>query len=194
MPSSGRVTGVTLAADGRRNELLAVWAETTPGSPGTTIRSRLFRRDGRPASDTTIVARGGTNIGGIGAAYGQRRFLVTYSAAGQDVFRAVLRAGSNRLVRRARVVARANGAIDPAYAPGTGTPEAGGLTTRQLLEFLRIIFDRLPVKAMDIVEVSPPLDCSDITSMAAIKVIYEVFGWLLKKRLKYQALGWLQDK
>lgn len=72
--------------------------------------------------------------------------------------------------------------LDPAYAPGTGTPEAGGLSTRQLLEFLRLIFDKLPIKAMDIVEVSPPLDCSDITSMAAIKVIYEVFGWLLKKQ------------
>jgi agmatinase len=71
--------------------------------------------------------------------------------------------------------------LDPAYAPGTGTPEAGGLSTRQLLEFLRIIFDNLPVRALDIVEVSPPLDCSDITSIAALKVIYEVFGRVLAK-------------
>ena len=68
--------------------------------------------------------------------------------------------------------------LDPAYAPGTGTPEAGGMSSRELLEFLRIVFAKLPVAAMDIVEVSPPLDNSDITSMAAIKVIYEVFGWL----------------
>lgn len=68
--------------------------------------------------------------------------------------------------------------LDPAYAPGTGTPEAGGLTTRELLEFLRLIFHALPVRAMDIVEVAPPLDYSDITTWAAIKVIYEVFGWL----------------
>jgi agmatinase len=68
--------------------------------------------------------------------------------------------------------------LDPAFAPGTGTPEAGGLTTRELLEFLRLIFAALPVRAMDIVEVAPPLDYSDITTIAAIKVIYEVFGWL----------------
>lgn len=69
-------------------------------------------------------------------------------------------------------------ALDPAHAPGTGTPEAGGLTTREVLELLRVVFERLPVRAMDVVEVSPPLDHSDITAQAALKVIYEVFGWL----------------
>jgi agmatinase len=68
--------------------------------------------------------------------------------------------------------------LDPAYAPGTGTPESGGLTSRQLLEFLRIIFASLPIRAMDIVEVSPPLDYSDITTVAALKVIYEMLGWV----------------
>lgn len=68
--------------------------------------------------------------------------------------------------------------LDPAFAPGTGTLEAGGLSTREVLELLRYVFLELPVLAMDIVEVSPPLDHSDITSMAAIKVIYEMFGWV----------------
>lgn len=68
--------------------------------------------------------------------------------------------------------------LDPAYAPGTGTPEAGGLTTRELLEFLRRIFAALPIRAMDIVEVAPPLDYSDITTVAAVKILYEVFGWV----------------
>lgn len=73
--------------------------------------------------------------------------------------------------------------LDPAFAPGTGTPEAGGLTTRELLEFLRLIFAALPIRVMDIVEVAPPLDYSDITTVAAIKVIYEVFGWLHQRNL-----------
>ncbi len=73
-------------------------------------------------------------------------------------------------------------ALDPAYAPGTGTPEAGGLTTRGLLEFLRPIMTGLPVQALDIVEVAPPLDHSDITSFAALKVIYETFAALKDKR------------
>ena len=68
--------------------------------------------------------------------------------------------------------------LDPAYAPGTGTPEAGGLSTRDLLQLLASVFDTLPVRALDIVEVSPPLDHSDITSFAAIKLLYEVFGWV----------------
>jgi len=70
--------------------------------------------------------------------------------------------------------------LDPAYAPGTGTPEAGGLSTRQLLDLLEAVFAALPIRAMDIVEVSPPLDPSDITSIAALKVIYEVFGFQQK--------------
>ncbi len=71
--------------------------------------------------------------------------------------------------------------LDPAYAPGTGTPEAGGLTTRELLDLLRFIFAALPIRAMDIVEVSPPLDYADITTVAALKVLYEVFGWVQER-------------
>lgn len=71
--------------------------------------------------------------------------------------------------------------IDPACTPGTGTPEHGGPTTRECLEFLRIIWAELPVKAMDIVEVSPPLDTADVTSLAALKVMYEVFGFVQTK-------------
>ena len=68
--------------------------------------------------------------------------------------------------------------IDPSCAPGTGTPEHGGPTTRECLDLLRIVFAELPVKAMDIVEVSPPLDIADVTSLAALKVTYEVFGFV----------------
>ena len=66
--------------------------------------------------------------------------------------------------------------LDPAYAPGTGTPEGGGLSTRELLELVRSVVSQLPVQAMDLVEVSPPLDHSDVTSYAAAKVIYEALG------------------
>ena len=72
--------------------------------------------------------------------------------------------------------------LDPAFAPGTGTPEAGGLSTRELMEIIKFLIANLPVAAMDIVEVSPPLDTpNQITSWAALKVIYEVFGKILKK-------------
>jgi agmatinase len=71
--------------------------------------------------------------------------------------------------------------LDPAYAPGTGTPEGGGPSTRDLIELMRIIVGELPVRAMDVVEISPPLDPSDATSFAALKVIYEVWGALQEK-------------
>lgn len=72
--------------------------------------------------------------------------------------------------------------LDPAFAPGTGTPEGGGLTTRQVFELVRELVARLPVRAMDLVEVAPPLDHSDITSWAALKIIYELFSALAVKK------------
>lgn len=71
--------------------------------------------------------------------------------------------------------------LDPAYAPGTGTPEGGGPSTRDLLEFVRLVFRELPIRAFDVVEVSPPLDQADITSFAALKVIYEAWGVMQEK-------------
>jgi agmatinase len=71
--------------------------------------------------------------------------------------------------------------LDPAFAPGTGYPEPGGLSTRELMEFVRIIVSELPVRAIDIVEVSPPLDTNDITSLAALKIIYEIWYVWQKK-------------
>jgi len=65
--------------------------------------------------------------------------------------------------------------LDPAFAPGTGYAEAGGPSTRDLLELIRPLCRELPVRAMDVVEVSPVLDHSDITSFAALKVIYEAW-------------------
>lgn len=65
--------------------------------------------------------------------------------------------------------------LDPAYAPGTGTPVSGGISSRQFIDLTRLILDRLPVKAMDIVEVAPPIDINDITSWAALRIIHQVF-------------------
>jgi agmatinase len=63
--------------------------------------------------------------------------------------------------------------LDPAFAPGTGTPEMGGLTSRELLALLRgLPGDQLV--ATDIVEVSPPYDHAEITSLAAATVAYEM--------------------
>jgi agmatinase len=63
--------------------------------------------------------------------------------------------------------------LDPAHAPGTGTPEAGGLTSRELLEFLRGLRSHRIVGA-DVVEVAPPYDHAQLTGIAASHVAYEL--------------------
>ncbi len=67
--------------------------------------------------------------------------------------------------------------LDPAFAPGTGTPEAGGLSSMQLLEVLRGL-DGLNVVGADVVEVSPAYDHAEITGIAAAHVVYELLSVL----------------
>jgi agmatinase len=71
--------------------------------------------------------------------------------------------------------------LDPAHAPGTGTPEAGGLTSRELLEILRGL-DGCRIIGGDVVEVAPAYDHADITAVAASHVAYDVVS-LLTRRL-----------
>jgi agmatinase len=63
--------------------------------------------------------------------------------------------------------------LDPAFAPGTGTPEMGGLTSRELLALVRGL-PRGQIVAADIVEVSPAYDHAEITSLAAATLGYEI--------------------
>ena len=65
--------------------------------------------------------------------------------------------------------------IDPGLAPGTGTPEPGGLTTREVLGILRGLAGTNVVSA-DLVEVAPAYDAAEVTSMAASHVAYELLG------------------
>ncbi len=65
--------------------------------------------------------------------------------------------------------------LDPAHAPGTGTPEAGGLTSRELLEILRGLAGANLVGA-DVVEVAPAYDHAEITSVAAAHVAYDLIS------------------
>ena len=77
----------------------------------------------------------------------------------------------------ARTTRRPIDVLDPAFAPGTGTPEAGGLTSRELLAVLRSFADRNLVGA-DIVEVAPAYDHAQITGIAAAHVGYELISAL----------------
>ena len=62
-------------------------------------------------------------------------------------------------------------ALDPSQAPGTGTPEVGGLFTWQAMAIIRRL-DGLPLVGMDVVEVSPPYDSAEITALAAASLVW----------------------
>jgi len=74
-------------------------------------------------------------------------------------------------------------ALDPAFAPGTGMPDAGGLSTRDLITLITLL-DPLPIIGADLVEVSPPLDSADITSFAALRLITALFGVVHRRKLR----------
>ena len=71
---------------------------------------------------------------------------------------------------------------DPGHAPGTGTPEPGGLTARELLDSVRRICLELPVVGIDVVEVSPPYDHADITAALANRVVLEALSAIARRR------------
>jgi agmatinase len=72
--------------------------------------------------------------------------------------------------------------LDPAFAPGTGTPEPGGMTTRELLGAVRRLARERSVAGIEVVEVSPPYDQSGITAMAAHRVVLETLSALALRR------------
>jgi agmatinase len=72
--------------------------------------------------------------------------------------------------------------VDPGMAPGTGTPEPGGMTSRELLEAVRRICLELPVVGIDVVEVAPAFDSADITAMLANRVVLEALSAIAKRR------------
>lgn len=71
---------------------------------------------------------------------------------------------------------------DPGHAPGTGTPEPGGLSARQLLDAVRRVCYELPVVGMDVVEVSPPFDHADITALLGNRVVLEALSAIARRR------------
>ncbi len=76
--------------------------------------------------------------------------------------------------------------VDPGGAPGTGTPEPGGLSSRQLLDAVRRVAMSVPLAGMDVVEVSPPFDHADVTAYLANRVVLEALSglaWRLRRDL-----------
>jgi agmatinase len=72
--------------------------------------------------------------------------------------------------------------VDPGMAPGTGTPEPGGLTSRQLLDAVRRCCYELPVVGVDVVEVAPPYDHAEVTAYLGNRVVLEALSAIARRR------------
>jgi agmatinase len=86
--------------------------------------------------------------------------------------------------------------VDPGMAPGTGTPEPGGMSSRELLEAVRRICFELPIVGVDVVEVCPAFDSADITAILANRVVLEALSAIAakKKGLSYSPVRNLLDR
>ena len=71
--------------------------------------------------------------------------------------------------------------LDPAYAPGTGTPEIAGMTTREMVNVIRGLSGMNLISA-DVVEVSPAYDHAEVTSLAAATIVYELTNLFAKSK------------
>jgi len=110
-----------------------------------------------------------------------RILLVTSAELAQDL-PGVARKIAERLSGQKVHISFDIDALDPAFAPGTEIPSAGGMSTRQALSLLRAATEGAELIGLDIVEVSPPVDNKDITTLAALKLIFETWGLVCGKR------------
>lgn len=84
--------------------------------------------------------------------------------------------------------------LDPGFAPGTGTPEPGGWSTRELIRVLRGV-EGLNVVGADIVEVSPAYQgVGEETALAAAQVVYEILSSMVKKGMDGMGAGGQRDE
>jgi agmatinase len=101
---------------------------------------------------------------------------VTSSAARWDIgTRGVIERIRARVEDRPVYVSVDIDVLDPAFAPGTGTPESGGLLSRELLAILRA-FSTLNLIGADVVEVAPAYDHAQVTAIAASHALYELIS------------------
>ena len=150
-------------------------AEYTHGTP--------FRR---AVEEGILDTEALSHVGTRGPLYGKkdleddRRFgfgIVTSSDVYYQGVREIVDKLRDRLGNRPVYVSIDIDVLDPAHAPGTGTPEAGGITSRELLEILRG-FRGLNIIGADVVEVAPAYDHAQLTGVAASHVAYDLVSLL----------------
>jgi agmatinase len=113
---------------------------------------------------------GGPEDGAVAASHGARLYDVDVVA--DEGITSVVSRIRERIGKRPTYITFDIDGVDPAFAPGTGTPVPGGLTAREAIRLMRELVG-VRLVGMDLVEVSPPLDHADITSHLAAQLLYE---------------------
>ena len=158
--------------------------EATPYSHGTPFRNALQEGLIREGEYIQIGIRG--PVGGA-SDYKEAKELGAHTITIHEVYEKGIPGVLETVHQRCKgpvYVSLDIDSADPAYAPGTGTPEVGGLSSYQLLQLIRGLRG-LNLASFDLVEVSPPYDHSDITAMLASNIIFEYLSLLaLEKQNK----------
>jgi agmatinase len=125
-----------------------------------------------PTTSVQVGIRGSISATILGQARAAGFQVITadeFAGQGVDATLEVVR----RIATRPTYVSLDIDSVDPAFAPGTGTPEVAGLTSREIVEMMRGLRG-LPLVGFDVVEVSPPYDSSEITALLAANLVYEL--------------------
>jgi arginase family enzyme len=125
-----------------------------------------------PASSVQIGIRGSISAGIIGETRAAGFRLLTAEEFARQGVRATLEE-IHRITSLPVYVSLDIDSVDPAFAPGTGTPEVAGLTSREIVELVRGLRG-LPLAGFDIVEVAPAYDSGEITALLAANLVYEL--------------------
>lgn len=147
---------------------------------GTVFRTAVEEGLIDPAASLQVGIRGSISAGIIAEARAAGFDLIT---ADEFAHRGV-RATFEDIQRRATLpvyVSLDIDSVDPAYAPGTGTPEVAGLTSREIVELVRGLRG-LPLVGFDLVEVAPAYDSGEITALLAAHLVYEFLLVLAESR------------
>lgn len=138
-----------------------------------------------PPSNLVQIGIGGWNMNRVGVRNVRERGATSITIGDID------RWGLDRIAEKALEIAWKDASavflsfdidvLDPAFAPGTGTPEPGGLLPREAFRLLELV-SREGLAGMEVVEVSPPYDVADTTSMLGARVVMDVLGVLVKNR------------
>jgi agmatinase len=146
---------------------------------GTVFRTAVEEGLIDPEASVQIGIRGSISAGIIAEARSAGFHLVTADEFAKQGVRATVEA-VQRIASLPVYVSLDIDSVDPAYAPGTGTPEVAGLTSRETVDLVRGLRG-LPLVGFDIVEVAPAYDSAEITALLAAHLVYEFLLVLAEK-------------